>query len=531
MNQNRKSSRVKPSKSIYKDYSIDSNPFCKRNVLRETNNDLYYDINLVQRINKNFASDNSLNLMEVMIAKDYEEIITTYHMFNNTADCKFVSSTIKCVNPKIGKYVCNVLLENNPETKGMNEYEKRSYFKELPLFNFMRPRTLGDEYKIYELFANRDPKLYRIFMEKKFSTSLHNVIVVLNKISHSDLMYVKKNLYCHNGAKWTCDSKDLIQKIKNLLFTYFNAEAMRTKYKPNLTKLHEEVFIKRILKHYKRYEGHRYTKHNINFNNDKKEYIFFSNLIFGAPKINTYKAFFYDTTYFNTLSTNYEYKEPKKEEIQTIKSLLSVLVPEQSIRSTLVNFCCLATLYQTTNILVVFKGNQEGKNAIFNLMLAMLGDYGTTLDSQLITKQEDISKQVKNKRLVVLKNYNGNFIDNEQLANILEINNHSTYFLDATTEPHFKKILSYHLCRKIVEINIVDDVDNSDVIKFNNQENIKNYRCAIFKCLLDYFQNTYKHHTCNNVWYRENVDMTTKLKVTKYQEYNHNYDRFLSTSK
>jgi len=484
-----------------------------------------YDINIVHQEHNSFAVKNFMNLQEALIAKEYIEMIVKYNIFNTIDDCKNACSIFKSLYPKIAKRVCDVILQTNQETKNMSLLKRRRIYKDSQIINVTK--TIGNNgCKIYQIFKEQKPLCYKIFIDKKFSTTLNNIIVTLNKISYYDLIYIKKQLYCFNDYKWSSDKNDLAVKIKNILLTHFNTEALRVNYQPNLSKLHNTKFIQRIIAHYARYKYHHPAKSNIKLNNDNKEYIFFKNYIFGMPRIHTQKCLYYKPGYYNTMTTGYAFEEPKNESIENIKKLLCSMVPDKSIRNTLVNICCSSLLRYNIGLLVVLHGNKSGINVILNMMLAMLGDYGISLSSSLLLGENNIKSQVKDKRFVAFKDYKGEFIDNDQLVRTLNTNNYSTYFLEATEEPRFKNVLSYNLSRKIVEIKIAEDVDNISIDSLNNYDAIKSHRCALFKCLLEYFQNKYHHHTCNAVWYCDNVDRESKLCVTKYKEYNKIYNKF-----
>lgn len=485
-----------------------------------------YDINLVHQEHLVFMKKIYTHSSETLIAKEYIEMINKYNIFATINECKIACSIFKSVYPRMAKHICNLILQTNQETKDLTPLERRRIYKDSQIFNITR-LTSGNEYKIYQIFKERKPICYKIFMEKKFSMSLNNIIITLNKISCGELIYINNQLYCFNGCKWTANKEELAITIRNILLEHFNTEAMRVNYQPNLTKLYNIVFINRLIAHYKRSKYHQPTMTNIKLDYHKKEYIYFKNHIFGMPHIHAERCSCYFSTDYNTLSTGYDFEDPKGKSIKNIKKLLGAMIPDLSIRNTLVNACCSALLYQNINLLIVLRGNTRGIDVMLNMMLAMLGDYGVSLDSNLLFEENNIKSLVHDKRFVVFRNYRGGFINNNQLIKVLNTNDHSTYFLEAKEDLRFKAMLPYSLSRKIVEIEVMDDVDDILINNVKDYDMTNAHKSSLFFCLMEYFQKKkYLHHTCNTMWYYDNVDRKSKLRVTKYKEYNKLHDKF-----
>lgn len=495
---------------------ISSMNFNRRNVSKTNKICQRYDFASVHKEYKDFSNFYSISLSEAVIVKEYMSIVIKYNLCNKMENCIFITGILKSAYPQIIKHVFNMILNRNEETKNLDLLEKKKIYKSLPIIKD------NIEYKIYELFKEINPKGYNAFITKKFSTSIHNVIVTLNKIAGNDLIYVNKGLYCLSDSKWTNDHKILAKFIKNCFLTYFTKEAKRVGFDGlNLSKFEDPKFLFRIINHYRVHKRLKYFP--VKFNILKNELIFFTNFLYGIPKINHQYYFYYNPNYYNTVSTNYEYREPKQKYLNNIDMFFTMITSSNEIKKTLVNFCCSAIIYQPINLLLVITGDKIIKKIFFDLLLDMLGDYGMLIDANLLVSDSSTVdlNQLKHKRLIVLQQ-NNEIICNDRLNLLFDKNICSTYFYDSNQEPIFKQDMSYNLTRKIVKIALNDDLNSNlefiRLVKNNNlPEFIKKHKCALFKYLQDYGSTNYNHHTCNSVWYFDNVDKVSKIQVIGFK--------------
>lgn len=483
-----------------------------------------YDMNGIHDIYKTFAKNFNLKLPDAVKIKEYLDLIIQYKLCKTQEHCKLVISIFKTLYPNISKYVFKIIIEKNEDLDEIKEKKA--------LYNSIAPNELGNESLIYKMFKKENKDVYKILMAKKFSLSLYNIIKTLNKISINNLAYINHKFYCFNYSYWSDDPKIIKNLIQDLLITHYVSEAKRINYKFNIAKLYNYKFITRIFNHYTRHKS--LMSENIKLDQNKNHHVFFTNFIIGIPKIHVIKAVSYNCSYYNTASTNYDFRAPKEKHLNNIKLLFELLIPERPLQSsipdentriTLLNLCCSSIIYQGINLLVVLRGESDVKNLFIELMLAMLGSYGISLDASMLNKTSVLKKLINQKRFVIFRNYQEP-INNEELETLFNLNQCSTFFLDTTDEPRFQNKLNYYLTKKIIEFTFPEDTYTKDkyteLIGGSLRKFINEHKFALFRIIFDHCSLHYKHHTCNMVWYNENVDNATKLSITKYQDYNKN---------
>jgi len=471
-------------------------------------NNIKYDLNFTQNKYKMIAISYLIDMTETINCKEYIDLVENYRLCCTMEQIQFVTSIIKVCYPKVVKFIFNYIIENNLIMAKFSKIDIKTIYKNLPI------KTINDEFQIYDLLKEQNVLTYNMFMSKKFSTSLFNIILTLNKICHHKLIYTNKKLYCFTGSKWTDNPNIIIPEIQQFLINYFIKESRRVNYNPDLSKLENIKFIRRVYNNYYR-RSYSNPSRKIKFNKQHSEYVYFSNVIYGIPGVHYHKYFNYNPKYYNTISTNYEYNKPAEKYINDVMLLLNLII-DQSEHNTLLNLIASTLLNQPFNFIVVLRGENEGKELLINLVLEMLGDYATKISyADFIDK-----KFVGDKRSIFIPDYEQEIINNDTIQEIFDDNKCSTYFLNAKQEPIFKKKLNYNETKKIIEITFKNDLkNNQEFVKFNNPKFIQKHRCALFRLILKHCKNNYKHHTWDSSWYRDNVSAIIKQKITKYQSF------------
>lgn len=180
-------------------------------------------------------------------------------------------------------------------------------------------------------------------------------------------------LYCYNNKYWECDKIILRKYIDTELYNFLIEVYWNTKdfnlIKTKIEKLKTISYKKELIETYKEFG----LKNDINFD-DKWWLLGFNNAVYDMEE-ECFREYKYDD--YVSLTCGYDWREPTKEEINTVNKLIESIMPIKEERDFFLQILCTALEGRCLEKFIIFNaGGRNGKGVINDLLLSALGNYG-----------------------------------------------------------------------------------------------------------------------------------------------------------
>lgn len=180
-------------------------------------------------------------------------------------------------------------------------------------------------------------------------------------------------LYCYNNKYWECDKIILRKYIDTELYNFLIEVYWNTKdfnlIKTKIEKLKTISYKKELIETYKEFG----LKNDINFD-DKWWLLGFNNTVYDMEE-ECFREYKYDD--YVSLTCGYDWREPTKEEINTVNKLIESIMPIKEERDFFLQILCTALEGRCLEKFIIFNaGGRNGKGVINDLLLSALGNYG-----------------------------------------------------------------------------------------------------------------------------------------------------------
>jgi phage/plasmid-associated DNA primase len=439
----------------------------------------------------------------------------------------------------------------------------------------------------YYAIEDNKPKFIEIMNKNTFELGTTDICKYLKIMAGYKFIYKingdKYKLYCFNDKYWENDdillrkylSDDLYEFLKMVLIqVYWNAKDFNS-LKNKIEKLKILSFKKELVETYKEYG----VNNEITF--DDKWWLFgFNNMVYDM-KEECFREYKFDD--YVSITCGYDWREPTKEEIETVNSLINKIMPIKEERDFYLQLLCTGIDGRCLEKFIVFNGDGgNGKGMLDDLMLLMLGNYGLIGNNGLLF---EISKSGSNpekanlhkKRFVVFreppekKKFENSVI--KELTGGGEFSARGLYESDAKKELNLTMIVECNKkplfaeeptnaeVRRIIDIyfrsTFVTDITLINETKYIYQANAKyktkefqnKHKYALFKILIEEHKKYYKHNnnaltppksivdrtqlylemSCNLVqWFKDNYEETYNNKdICKIKDL---YDEFYKST-
>ena len=220
-----------------------------------------------------------------------------------------------------------------------------------------------DQQNVSKYFKNKKPNDY-IFKDGNWYMSLSNELWI--KTNKKDDSKLKNDI--------TEVIKDDLIELKNNI----KPEDELLKLIPSVSKkLGTSKFISGVID----YLYDKYRNESIEF--DMKSNLFgFNNLVYDL-ETNEFRNYMKDDLI--TITAGYDWKEPSKEEINTIKKILEQIHPNETLRKFYLDILCCGLWGITTQNFIIFNGSGSNGKSMFNdLTLKAMGNYGHIIKSSML---------------------------------------------------------------------------------------------------------------------------------------------------
>lgn len=355
------------------------------------------------------------------------------------------------------------------------------------------------------------------------------------ELAGNKFLYIKiekiYQLYCFNGKHWEVNDKELKKFISQDLLKYYqelityvycNDKAKFNKLNHKINKLKTTNFKNAIIETYIEYN----TK-DIEF--DSQENLFsFNNCVYDLNE-----GKFKDCSKENyiTLTTEYDWREPTDEEIETVNNLIKQIMPNDQERQLYLEILSTTLSNKCLDKFIIFNGNSNsGRELIDNLLLVALGNYGACTDNSILFKQNKLTSIFKKnnlhkKRLIISKEtlsgtINISIINLLTNGNYLNMSTSNTTIYECSTQPQFSTELTNINLDKIIYLcfnsSFTDIEENLDEEK-HIYPDIKNYKELNFQhkykyALIKILMEIYKGYLANNRYFQIPLNMKTNTK-------------------
>lgn len=305
-------------------------------------------------------------------------------------------------------------LFNYFSSKG-NNYE--GMLKTKQKFNTFIKKQNVDKYTVATIYfyAIEDNKIkfIEIMNKNTFDLEQSDICKYVKALAGKKFIYIIDNnvykLYCYNGKIWKRDdvimksflSNELYEFLKMLLVELYFEHQSFNKMKNQIKKLKTIQFKKDIVESYKEVG----TDSTIMF--DDKWHLFgFENVVYDLEQ-GKFREYKYDD-YVST-TTGYEWREPTKQEMDTVTQLIEQIMPIEEERELYLQILCTALDGKCLEKFIIFNGGGgNGKGMMNDLLLIALGNYALIGNNAILfeTSKSGSNPEKANihkKRLVIFR--------------------------------------------------------------------------------------------------------------------------------
>ena len=486
------------------------------------------EIKIINNEPSNITEEN-IEIAELMSVEDYllnynEWTTTIWALKNAGFSYDFANKLSKKVNDiddtKYDENALEELWDKGKEGVGLGtiyrqakESNKKQYYK------------IKIKYLPKQIYKSEDYSLAKILVDECFNDRLvycdGSLMTYTNKkwYADNDFDYLKY-MISNDGVKYfseieklllnysMClnqddDEYETIRKNKNIINDIISLLGKLT-WKNNISKEIKSIVIN---KHQK-----------IEFNNNGYDFAFDNT----KYNFKTEKFEDIERTDYISYSAGYDYKEPEEDQTKLIKKLIEEIFPNEDIRKCYMSIMRTAFMGYTKDKFIVANGNGgNGKGLLNELLLECVGDdYGYTGNIGALTdkKKTGSNPEIANlnkKRFCIFKEPNqkekillGNvkeLVDNKEInarqnySNNTKVRLQATFILECNKKLAFDGEVNESEYRRFIDVlfestfttnkKLLDDNNLCNVYEANadyKQDEFKeNYRCALFKYIID----------------------------------------------
>lgn len=335
-------------------------------------------------------------------------------------------------------------------------------------------------------------------------------------------------LYCYNGKYWQTDdvifkktvSNELHDFLKTILIdVYWNSKEFH-QIKSRLDKLKNIEYKKKLLETYKEFG----VNEEINFDS-QWNLLGFNNLVYDM-EIGELREYKYDD--YVSITTRYDWREPTKEEIQTMNRLIELVMPIEAEREAYLQILSTALCGKCLEKFIIFNGSGgNGKGMLNDILLLALGDYAMIGNNGILFEQSKTGSNpekanLHKKRLVIFREPpEKNRFENSVIKELTgggsisarglyestcakELN--LTLIVECNKRPLFKEEPTDADARRIVDLLFRSSFVSNDelldddkyIFKANTDYKTKNFQEKHKFALLKILMNTYQKYKYSN---------------------------------
>lgn len=290
-------------------------------------------------------------------------------------------------------------------------YDKTLYKYKSFKYNYEKGYTIAMIYK----YAQEDNLMEykKIMLVNDVSFGEHDFAKTIYEFASDIFIYQKKKdgkyqIYCYNGKFWEADDLLLRKYISTTLYEYYK-ELVHTVYfdSLNLRKLKNQIEdLKKI--HIKRNIIETYKEFGVKpIEFDMKWWLLgFTNMVLD---LHTHTFRDYNIDDYVSITTDYEWLEPSKEQIETVKNIIKKIMPIKNERTLYKQILSTSLEGRCLEKFIVFNGKgRNGKGAIDELLVMCLGNYALYANSAILfeTSKTGSNPELANfnkKRLIIFK--------------------------------------------------------------------------------------------------------------------------------
>ena len=442
------------------------------------------------------------------------------------------------------RYFSNKSCQPDPEDILLKKYRS---FKE---DNLQKPITIATFY----YFAKEDNKdkfceiIKTCSLFKEFDMSSVAISKYIKMLRPNHYVWRDNLLYCYNGKYWEQNDLPMRIFIGNELFDFlldiftscfWNIEKKTfDSMKRSLDKLKSLNFKKEIIETTKE----EFTNNEIEF--DIKWYLFgFKNKVLDLLT-GTFRDYKYDD--FISITTGYDWIEPKEEEVIEIQQLINCIHPQEKERMLYLEIISTGLEGRCLEKAIFFSGKGgNGKGLIDEIALKAFGNYGITANNAILFEKNKTGtnpekNNIHKKRFVLFKEPSdksklensvvkeltggGDFSARGHHESNTQKKLHLTMIIECNKKPLFAEEPQQAEIRRIIDIYFsrifTDDVNLIDNergifladLKYKDAEYQIGHKCAFIKILLD----AYKCYQNRN--YTFDIPISVKNRTKAYLE-------------
>jgi phage/plasmid-associated DNA primase len=257
------------------------------------------------------------------------------------------------------------------------------------------------------------PKFIEIMNKNTFDLEQSDICKYIKVLAGHKFIYKKIGtsyvLYCYNGKIWETDDILLRSFISNELFEFLRQILMEVywdsknfnKIKTQLNKLKNYKFKDDLVKSY-RENG---MDNKIQFD-DKWYLLGFDNKVYDFEK-ECFREYKYDD--YISMTCGYDWKEPIKEEIDTVNKLIESIMPIKEERDLYLQILASCLNGKCMEYFIIFNGSGgNGKGMINDLLLLALGNHGLIGNNSILfetnkTGSNPEKANIHKKRVVIFR--------------------------------------------------------------------------------------------------------------------------------
>jgi phage/plasmid-associated DNA primase len=461
--------------------------------------------------------------------------IETIEKLLNILDCNYYDSfefwrniafILKKYEQNTNNKMFDLFDKFSQKSKKYNSIEVKKFYDKLESYNIkFNINTLY----YYARICNLDEykKIVKDFHEKTYITITEKYLAEKIKEMAGHLFFFKnENFYCFNNKNnlWYENKSEILKKyINDELYDfmkYFINDAIDDKsYYHEQKKILENLCTsnkgqENIIKTFK----NRFFTDENDIKFDTKHYLVgFSNGVYDLIK-NEFRQYRYND--YMTTQTGYPYKEPKKEEIETLKNIINEIEPNEEKKHLLFQLYSTGLIGKSYPKFILLNGSGgNGKSFLTSFIQTSLGNYYYKGDIKSLTTDKDmeanpaiasmhkkryvnftepkVSKKINNGTLKTLtgdKTINARKLFSNDTNTILHLTlflecNKKIFFEDEPTEGEIRRTIDYLFESKFTEDN--DKIDNDKRIfkankKYEDDEFIEQHKYAFINILIKY---------------------------------------------
>jgi len=265
----------------------------------------------------------------------------------------------------------------------------------------------------YYAMQDNKPKFIEIMNQNTLDLEEFDMCKYVKLLEGKSFVYVVQGgiykLYCFDGKIWQRDatllkiflSNDLYEFLKEILCNLYYNDRSFVQMKSKIEKLKTNHFKNNVIESFKEVG----TNNNIKFD-DNNDLLGFDNVVYDLTK-GEFREYKYDD-YIST-TTGYDWREPTKEEIETMYQLIEKIMPNKEERELYLQILCSALDGRCVEHFVVFNGSGgNGKSMMNDMMLLALGKHGMIGNNSILfemnrTGSNPEKANIHKKRLVIFR--------------------------------------------------------------------------------------------------------------------------------